>query len=92
MGSNKGYNPFTTSQAEFDRVAGQIELDAGARQLLRNPIREYHFSIPVRMDDGQVQVFQGFRVQHNDARGPCKGASASTPRKPSTRCAPWRCG
>ena len=73
MAANTGYNPFTTSQAEFDRVASLIELDAGARQLLRNPLREYHFSIPVRMDDGAVQVFQGFRVQHNDSRGPCKG-------------------
>jgi len=73
MSTSKGYNPFATAQAEFDRVAARIELDAGARALLRTPMREYHFSIPVRMDDGHVQVFQGFRVQHNDARGPCKG-------------------
>ncbi|MGM0510013.1 MAG: Glu/Leu/Phe/Val family dehydrogenase, partial [Thermoplasmatota archaeon] len=38
-----------------------------------NPIREYHFNIPVKMDDGSTKVFEGFRVQHNDARGPCKG-------------------
>jgi len=50
-----------------------LGLDAGTRALLREPQREYHFSIPVRMDDGKVQVFRGFRVQHNDARGPCKG-------------------
>src|SRR5210317_2095090 len=73
MTTSKGYNPFTTAQAEFDRVAARIELDAGARQLLRNPLREYHFQIPVRMDDGATRVFQGYRVQHNDARGPCKG-------------------
>jgi len=73
MTNSKGYNPFATAQSEFDRVASRIELDAGARELLRNPIREYHFSIPVRMDDGQVKVFRGYRVQHNDARGPCKG-------------------
>jgi glutamate dehydrogenase (NAD(P)+) len=41
--------------------------------LLRQPLREYQFSIPVRMDDGDVKIFRGFRVQHNDARGPCKG-------------------
>jgi glutamate dehydrogenase (NAD(P)+) len=73
MSASPGYNPFLTAQAEFDRVASRIELDQSARDLLRNPIREYHFQIPVRMDDGHVRVFQGYRVQHNDARGPCKG-------------------
>ena len=67
------YNPFTTAQAQFDKVADYLELDQGTRQLLRKPIREYHFSIPVHMDDGSVDVFQGFRIQHNDSRGPCKG-------------------
>ena len=43
------------------------------RDLLRYPLREYQFAIPVRMDDGTVKVFRGFRVQHNDARGPGKG-------------------
>jgi glutamate dehydrogenase (NAD(P)+) len=43
------------------------------RELLRSPLREYHFLVPVRMDDGSVKVFKGFRVQHNDARGPAKG-------------------
>jgi glutamate dehydrogenase (NAD(P)+) len=61
------------AQAQFDRVAGQLDLDAATRELLRQPLREYQFSIPVRMDDGSVRVFRGFRVQHNDARGPCKG-------------------
>jgi len=73
MSEKKTFNPFTTAQMEFDRIASLIELDDGARQLLRNPMREYHFTIPVRMDDGSVEVFQGFRIQHNDARGPCKG-------------------
>jgi glutamate dehydrogenase len=73
MSVTKGYNAYVTAQAEFDRIAAMIELEPAARDLLRQPQREYHFSIPVRMDDGQVQVFRGFRVQHNDARGPCKG-------------------
>ena len=73
MTTSKGYNAYATAQAEFDRIAALIDLDDGARALLRRPMREYHFSIPVRMDDGRVQVFRGFRVQHNDARGPCKG-------------------
>ena len=61
------------AQAQFDRVAGLLNLDAATRELLRNPLREYHFSIPVRMKDGSKQIFRGFRVQHNDARGPGKG-------------------
>jgi glutamate dehydrogenase (NAD(P)+) len=61
------------AQAQFDKIADRLDLDAGARGLLREPLREFHFGIPVRMDDGSVRVFRGFRVQHNDARGPCKG-------------------
>jgi len=71
--SEKSYNPFATAQEQFDRIAGLLGLDGPTRDLLRNPIREYHFSIPVRMDKGGIQIFRGFRVQHNDARGPCKG-------------------
>jgi glutamate dehydrogenase len=69
----KAYNSFQMAQAQFDGVADYLNLDAATRELLRNPLREYHFSIPVRMDDGTVHVFRGFRVQHNDARGPGKG-------------------
>jgi glutamate dehydrogenase len=71
--ATKGYNPFQMAQAQFDRVADMLDLDKATRDLLRWPLREYHVSIPVRMDDGSVQVFRGFRVQHNDARGPGKG-------------------
>jgi len=67
------YNPYENAQAQFDRVADIIRLDDATRQLLRQPMREYHFLIPVRMDDGSTKVFKGFRVQHNDARGPAKG-------------------
>jgi glutamate dehydrogenase len=70
---NRAYNSFEMAQAQFDRVAELLELDTGAREFLREPTREYAFSIPVRMDDGSSRVFRGFRVQHNDARGPCKG-------------------
>jgi glutamate dehydrogenase (NAD(P)+) len=69
----KPYNSFEVAQAQFDRVATLVELDEGAKELLRHPLREYAFGIPVRMDDGHVRVFRGFRVQHNDARGPSKG-------------------
>lgn len=67
------YNPYKIAQFQFDKVADLLELNDSVRQLLRQPMREYHFTIPVRMDDGQVRVFNGFRVQHNDARGPAKG-------------------
>ena len=67
------FNAFQMAQEQFDKVADYLALDGGARGLLRDPLREYHFSIPVRMDDGSVKVFRGFRCQHNDSRGPCKG-------------------
>jgi glutamate dehydrogenase (NAD(P)+) len=71
--ASKPYNSFEVAQAQFDRAAAQLGLDAGTCELLRWPLREYSFSIPVRLDDGRVTVFRGFRVQHNDARGPSKG-------------------
>ena len=71
--STRAYNSFEMAQAQFDRIADLLELEAGTRELLRVPLREYSFAIPVRMDDGRVRVFRGFRVQHNDARGPSKG-------------------
>jgi glutamate dehydrogenase len=66
-------NPFKMAQRQFDEVADQLNLDAGVREMLRWPLRTFHFRIPVRMDDGSLRVFDGFRVQHNDARGPGKG-------------------
>ncbi|RKY78517.1 glutamate dehydrogenase [candidate division KSB1 bacterium] len=71
--AKKEYNPFETARAQFDNVAEILNLDNGTRELLRNPMREYHFNIPVHMDNGEVKVFRGFRVCHNDARGPGKG-------------------
>ena len=71
--ADKSFNAFAMAQQQFDRMAEKLGLDQGARDLLRNPDRELAFNIPVRMDDGSVQVFRGFRVQHNDARGPSKG-------------------
>ncbi len=73
MSENSSFNPYEMARAQFDKIADLLDLDAPARELLRTPLREYHFSVPVRMDDGSVKVFQGYRVQHNDARGPGKG-------------------
>lgn len=67
------YNPFHVAQNQFDNVAAMLDLEEGVKELLRQPMREYQFTIPVHMDDGGVKVFKGFRVQHNDARGPAKG-------------------
>lgn len=66
-------NEFEMAQRQFDEVAELLKLDPQVRQILRWPQREYSFRIPVRMDDGTIRVFQGFRVQHNDVRGPNKG-------------------
>jgi glutamate dehydrogenase len=66
-------NAFEMAQEQFDSVAKMLNLDPGIAEVLRWPSREYSFRIPVRMDDGSLRVFQGFRVQHNDARGPNKG-------------------
>ncbi len=73
MATSTSYNPFEMARTQFDKIADLIGLDGGTRELLRSPLREYHFSIPVRLDDGKIKVFQGFRIQHNDARGPAKG-------------------
>jgi glutamate dehydrogenase (NAD(P)+) len=69
----KNLNAFEMAQGQFDHVAGLLKLDPQVAEILRWPLREFHFRIPVRMDDGTLRVFQGFRVQHNDARGPNKG-------------------
>ncbi len=66
-------NPFQTAQRQLDTAAEILHLNAGMHALLRLPMRELHVTIPVKMDDGTTRVFQGFRVQYNDARGPCKG-------------------
>ena len=66
-------NAFEMAQRQFDHVAELLKLDPQVCEMLRWPMREFHFRIPVRMDDGTIRVFQGYRVQHNDARGPNKG-------------------
>ena len=66
-------NAFEMAQKQFDHVAKLLNLDPAVSEVLRWPMREFSFRIPIRMDDGTTRVFQGFRVQHNDARGPNKG-------------------
>jgi glutamate dehydrogenase (NAD(P)+) len=66
-------NPWLVAQRQFDIAADKLNLDPGLRQVLREPRRELHVHFPVKMDDGSVRVFTGFRVQHNLSRGPAKG-------------------
>jgi glutamate dehydrogenase (NAD(P)+) len=66
-------NPFSIATRQFDQAAARLNLDPGMRQVLRRPRRALTLSLPVKMDDGSVRVFEGYRVQHNTARGPCKG-------------------
>jgi glutamate dehydrogenase (NAD(P)+) len=62
-----------TTLRQLDDVAGRIGLDPSIHRILRRPERELTVSIPVMMDDGRIEVFGGYRVQHSSARGPCKG-------------------
>lgn len=66
-------NVFRISQIQFDIAAEHLKLDPGLRQVLRTPKRMMEVAVPTKMDNGQVKVFQGYRVQHNMARGPAKG-------------------
>lgn len=73
MAPEETINPFKVSQQQLDEAAEVLQLDQATHDLLRWPLRELHVTLPVKMDDGTTKVFQGFRVQYNDARGPTKG-------------------
>jgi len=66
-------NPFQIAQAQFDTAAELLKLDPWLRNVLRKPKRQLIVAIPTKMDDGSIHVFEGYRVQHNLARGPAKG-------------------
>src|ERR671933_2369714 len=66
-------NPFKIAKQQFDRAADYLELEDSMRRVLKNAKRQLIVSIPVKMDSGHVEVFEGYRVQHNIARGPAKG-------------------
>jgi glutamate dehydrogenase (NAD(P)+) len=66
-------NPFLIAQTQLAGAAEILKLDKATHEMLRWPLRELHVTLPVRMDDGSFKVFQAFRIQYNDARGPCKG-------------------
>ena len=75
----KEENPFESMMQRFDEAARQLKLDPNIYKILRWPNREITLYIPVMMDDGNYQVFTGYRVQHNFARGPAKGGIRYSP-------------
>jgi glutamate dehydrogenase (NAD(P)+) len=66
-------NPFKIAQSQLAEAAKIMDLEPAVHELLRWPLREFHVTLPVKMDDGTTRIFHGFRVQYNDARGPTKG-------------------
>ena len=72
-------NPWASQEARFDLAARKLNLDEGLWKVLRYPNREITLHIPVQMDDGRIEVFTGYRVQHSIARGPGKGGIRYTP-------------
>ena len=72
-------NPWLAAEARFDEAAARLELDEGLRKVLRSPSREITVYIPIQLDDGRIEVFTGYRVQHSIARGPAKGGIRYAP-------------
>src|SRR5262249_46426189 len=91
-------NPFQIAIEQFDRAAARLKLEPDFAEILRRPKRQMTVSIPIRMDDGRVKVFEGFRVQHNIARGPAKGGIRYHPNvtldevKALAMWMTWKCG
>jgi glutamate dehydrogenase (NAD(P)+) len=72
-------NPWVSAEARFDNAAEKLGLDDGVRKVLRKPTREITVNIPVMLDDGRLEVFTGYRVQHSLVRGPGKGGIRYAP-------------
>src|SRR6266446_2432858 len=73
MAQTENLNPYFIAQQQFNRAADALDLDDNLRKWLASTRRQLIVSLPVRMDDGSIEMFEGYRVQHNIARGPCKG-------------------
>src|SRR5581483_10979079 len=73
------FNPRLSAEARFDTAAARLGLDDGMQKVLRSPAREIIVHIPVLLDDGRLEVFTGYRVQHSVARGPAKGGIRYAP-------------
>lgn len=77
------FNPWQSQAARFDFAAQKLNLDEGLWKILRYPTREIIVHIPVTMDDGRLEIFTGYRVQHSIARGPAKGGVRYSPDRKS---------
>src|SRR5438309_7580989 len=75
----KELNPWLAAEARFDEAANRLNLDDGMRKVLSSPSRELTVHIPVQLDDGRLEVFTGYRVQHSIVRGPSKGGIRFAP-------------
>src|SRR5438445_1417962 len=73
------FNPKISAEVRFDEAAARLGLDEGMQKVLRSPAREVILHIPVQLDDGRLEVFTGYRVQHSIARGPAKGGIRYAP-------------
>ena len=88
---DKESNPWESQRARFDLAAQKLNLDEGLWRVLRYPNRELTVYIPVQMDDGHLEVFTGFRVQHSIARGPICGSAMSARTRSRRSTSPrWR--
>ncbi|MEJ7604921.1 MAG: Glu/Leu/Phe/Val dehydrogenase dimerization domain-containing protein [Bryobacteraceae bacterium] len=72
-------NPWIAADTRFEEAAQALQLDDGIRKVLRLPAREITVNIPIQLDDGRIEVFTGYRVQHSIARGPAKGGIRFAP-------------
>ena len=77
---DRSINPFDEVNEFFDQAAGRLQLPDGCREMLKRPWMKLQVQVPVRMDDGEIRVFTGYRVQHNAARGPYKGSVQCEPK------------
>src|SRR2546429_3618653 len=73
------FNPLLAAEARFDQAAAKLNLDEGMQKVLRSSSREVIVHIPIQLDDGRLEVFTGYRVQHSIARGPAKGGIRYAP-------------
>jgi len=88
----QGYNPYVTAQTQFDNVANILDLDQSVRELLRQPSREFHFTIPVKMDDGTTKYSMATECSTMLPRGPAKVEFAFIRWKQSIRSEHYPCG
>src|SRR5450631_4327670 len=78
-GTSDEFNPRLSAEARFDEAATRLNMDDGLRKVLRTSAKEITVHIPVQLDDGRLEVFTGYRVQHSIARGPAKGGIRYAP-------------